>query len=159
MLNEHDPDMEIIEMLAGTKPGGRAEALSKLNGTPEGPAELEAPSKDRPMAVYNADGTNAGVALREAQALAAGFGYKTNEAGEHIGWQKPVLDAPKSDDKSDKPETPDTHREVPVQNKHGGDTGRKTTIPAGKADKKLSPVEDEHGVVIAYRENSLTGRR
>ncbi|HVS58138.1 MAG TPA: hypothetical protein VHD60_00145 [Candidatus Saccharimonadales bacterium] len=161
MLDENDKICEAAELLLGCKPGGIPEALKALGLTtePTGPRELtdgkendEEKDKTRPLPVFNDDGTNAGVALREKEAVQAGYGFKM-DGSTHVGWQKPPTgpNAPAAPNQA--------ADQVPVHDKSDKDTGRKISIAEGVANKKLEAIPGPDGKVMYFREKSILIRR
>lgn len=118
-------DADVTEALAKA---GFAVTKPEEQEEPQGPAALPA-AKERPLPVYNPDGSSAGVALYEEEAHQYGLVRKTDAAGEVIGWVKPPNFAAG-------PGTPmgpaapaptgalDLDKEVPVKDAHGLTIGR-----------------------------------
>lgn len=99
--NPSDPRLDAIELILGTKAGDTNAILEKLgielpDNDTETPALTAGPTagKERPLPVFNPDGTNAGVAMKEQQALDAGYAFKTDDAGAIVGYIKPPAATP-----------------------------------------------------------------
>jgi hypothetical protein len=97
-LNENDDMAAAVEMLLGCKPGGVAGVAELLklatSTTTETPAlgdgsDTPSSKEDRPLQIFNDDGTPSGIGCREKKATELGYGYKLDADGKHIGWQKP----------------------------------------------------------------------
>lgn len=116
-LNQSDEVAEIIEVLLGVKPGGTEKVAELLGINVDDVEETPAlgPGKERPLPVFNADGSSAGIAMKEQQALDAGYAYKTDPSGDVIGYTKPPTDDP-----TPAPAAPATAtHKVKVMDKHG----------------------------------------
>lgn len=150
MLNANDETAELIEVLLGVKPGGMEKVAEMLGAHVGGPKALtdgsdESPAKERPLPVFNPDGTNAGVALREPQAIQAGYGYKYDDQNTHIGWQKPPAD-------NSAPAPNQATTRVPVHNKDNQPIpGRTVSIEEGNNHKGLDPVGDANGKITHFK--------
>jgi hypothetical protein len=152
-VNPNDPTVEAVEQLLGIKEGGLQGVLEKLgvktsdsNADSDGPRALESP-KEKPLPVFNDDGTPAGVALREEQARSYGYAFKLDSGGNVEGWIKPPANAGSAHPQP----AGDDDRKVDVLNRRG-DKVKEVSVSRGKADKALSQITDGNHSVIAFQE-------
>lgn len=129
-LGVRHPVVEAIEVILNIKPGGTDKVTELLGLTvtipdDSGPKAItdgteDVNGKERPLPVFNADGSNAGVGLYRDQAKTAGYGAKFGPDGiTVVGWQKPPADAPAPT----APTTIDLDQLVPLFDKKGRQVG------------------------------------
>lgn len=157
--NPSDQRLDAVKMILGIIPGTEAELREKLGmaesaSESDGPEALP-PAPERPLPVFRDDGSKSGVALREAQAIAAGYAHKLDDTGNHVGWQKP----PSPDSPTPAPTTPTGgDREVDVKDRKGR-VVRHIKVSDGVRDDNLEAELEPDGTVKGFTEKPRLIRR